>query len=86
MPSSRRPTVSPGSGSSTRHRLIVYLMGVAIGCLLLGWFTMRRSNESAAREWQRNAAEQQEAAREAAAGPEPTPVQASENAGPVGQP
>lgn len=62
MPSSRRPALSPSSGSSTRHRLVIYLSGVAIGCLLLGWFTMRRSNEAAVREQQRNAAEPQQAA------------------------
>ncbi|MCA9287757.1 MAG: hypothetical protein KDA05_04180 [Phycisphaerales bacterium] len=78
MPPPRRPALSPTSGSSTRHRLVVYLMGVAIGCLLLGWFTLRRSNEAAMREWQRSAGEQGEAGGQAGAADPPAGAGASD--------
>lgn len=62
--------------SDTSRRLIVYLTGVAIGFVLLGWFTMRRGQEAAQR--QQQAAEA--AAREAADSTPPPQGGASEAA------
>jgi len=46
---------APDTGSSFRHRLGMYVSGVAIGLVLLGFFQMARTQERAQRERERRA-------------------------------
>ena len=64
---------APGYGSSRtfRQKLGIYLLGVAIGLVMFGWFQMRKRQAAAYQQQQQQATEAGSATPETAESPSP---------------